>query len=191
MKKLQRVTAIFLLSIFSVLLVGCGQKTPTEVVNQYFSEVKQGKNAEVSDLLDTQFGKTEEGVDNKDKMTPEEEKKVMDLMKQMDAKVNSEKIDEKNKTAIVNVTVKGPNFADILLKVMGKAMEIAFSGKELTEEQTNEIFMSVMDNPTIDERTGDINLEMVDSQWKITPDDNLMKVLLGNVNNNLNENALK
>lgn len=175
MKNLKKLTAVVLIGILALGLVACGTKTPTDVVNEYFSEIKKGDNSELNDLIEDKV-KTGDAKEDKE-VSKDTEKAMTNVIKQIDGKATSEKIDGDNAT--VNVTVKGPNISQMMLKFISQAMQAAFSGKQVTDAEMEKMLQESFKNPPTDERTGEIHLTKKDNEWKIQTDDGLMNVVLG------------
>lgn len=111
-------------------------------------------------------------------------------------KTNAKKIDYKiietvvdGNNALVTVEAKyldsGPILKGTIAEAFVKLMEIAFSGNEITDEETDEIFQTTMQEQiklleeTYKEATLNINLTMVDSTWYLTDvDEALMDVIM-------------
>lgn len=193
MKVLKRLSVILLVMISTVSLYGCGGKTPTNVVNEYFQKVQKG-DTDVKKLFDmaedSEKGK-EQSVKN-DNFSEETQKKLLEKIKGMTYKVNSETIDGDN--AKVNVTVKGMDLNVVLGKTIkeafGLAFAQAFSGTKMSDEennaQFNELFNKYLGEVTYSDRTLDVELTKVDKQWKIKEGNAISKLLLGIDENTFN-----
>ena len=184
MKLLKKLSLLMATLVTTTLLLqGCGAKTPTDVVNDYFNQIRKGEvNAEQLLSMGEEAEKEQEDFDS---MSDETQKKLLDKLKQTTCKVNSESID--GETATVNVTVNGMDFNLILAKIMQEAfgfvMAQAFSGTEMTEEQSTAyiegLLNKYLDEVTYSDRTGDISLVKENYEWKIQGDDSLLKLLIG------------
>ncbi len=182
MKKLKKISIILVMMLSMVLLYGCGGKSPTDVVNEYFKKVKSG-DTDVQKLVSIAGEENEDSEGSN--LSEEVQKKLLDKVKEITYTVNSETIDGDN--AKVNVTVKGMDLNIVIGKVMQEAFTFAltqaFSGTEMTEEESNTYFNSLfskyIDEVTYSERTLDVELTKVDKEWKITGEDAMSKLLLG------------
>ena len=58
MKNKLKIMMMVVLSMF--IVTGCATTSPTEVVNNYFEEIKKGENAEVTELANDLIKSTEE-----------------------------------------------------------------------------------------------------------------------------------
>lgn len=187
--------AVLLALIMTTVLYGCGGNTPTDVVNEYFSNIQKG-NTNVQDLFNmvAEEGNAEE-IEN-DSFSDETSKKLIEKMKDLTYKVNKEEIN--GDSAKVNVTVKGMDLSIVIGKVMQEAfgymLSQAFTGVEMTEEESNKyfegLFIKYLDEVTYNERTEDITLKKVENEWKIEENDALSKLVMGidsSTFSNLNE----
>ena len=181
LKKISLLIAAIVTS--TVLLQGCGVKTPTDVVNDYFNKIRKG-DMNVAEVFNSTEDSEKEQKDI-DSLSEDTQNKVIDKLKEIKCNVNSEVID--GETATVNVTVKGMDFNLVLAKIMQEAfgfmMAQAFSGTEMTDEQSTTyidgLLNKYIDEVTFSEKTGDISLIKENDEWKIQGDDSLLKLLIG------------
>lgn len=156
------IQTIFLVASVSLVLTGCGAKSPTAVVEATLAEVAQGENGDMAQYL---F----ETLPTEETATAEltaEQKQVQELyFSQFSGKVLSETIDGDN--ASVTVEINSLNMSEIILATMGQAFGVAFSGTELTDEVVNQIMLEQFQAAQVQTRTGDIALKNVDGEWKI------------------------
>ncbi|MGG7058967.1 DUF5105 domain-containing protein [Clostridium tertium] len=189
MRNFKKLALILAMMLSTVLLYGCGGKTPTAVVNEYFEKIKSG-DTDVQQLFsmveeETENAEENEGNSQEDNFSEEVQNKLLEKLKEITYTVNSETIDGDN--AKVNVTVKGMDLNIVIGKVMQEAFSFAltqaFSGTEMTEEENdayfNNLFSKYLDEVTYSERTLDIELTKVDKEWKIKETDTISKLLLG------------
>ena len=189
MRNLKKLALILAMMLSTTLLYGCGGKTPTAVVNEYFEKIKSG-NTDVEKLfsmVEEEIEEVEESdeTSESDDFSEEVKNKLLEKIKDINYTVNSESID--GDSAKVNVTVKGMDLNIVLGKVIQEAFSFvfaqAFSGTEMTEEESNAYFNSLfskyIDEVTYSERTLDIELTKVDKEWKIVENDAISKLLLG------------
>lgn len=188
MQKFKKIVSIMLLLVLVVGIYGCGSKSPSDVVKNYFEELKKGTNGDFTKMLDSSLTSSEKKnkSDAKDnKLSDESAKKLVDSMAKLTYTINSEKIN--GDSAIVNVKVNGPDMSKVLTDFMQKAITTALSkslsGDKMTEEEQNKLFQGILseclNNITFSERTGDISLKKSNGEWKIDTDDSLKKLLLG------------
>lgn len=189
MKKFRSLALILVMMLSTVLLYGCGGKTPTDVVDEYFKKVKSGDTdvQQLFSMVGEEIG-NEEGTNEaseNDNLSEELQNKLLEKLKEISYTVNSETIDGDN--AKVNVTVKGMDFNVVIGKAMQEAFSYAltqaFSGVEMTEEESdayyNSLFSKYLDEVTYSDRTLDIELSKVDKEWKISEDSTITKLLFG------------
>lgn len=184
MKNKFKLMTIIVLSM--VILTGCGVKSPTKVVESYFSEIKKGENAEVANYM---LNSVEETVEKDgDKETdPKMEEAMKIYMLSLDAKVLSEEI--KDNKASVEIELKGINFSNIIMELLQEGLANAFSGNEMSAEDMNNSILEKIKTAKVETRTGKINLSKVDKEWKIeTEDEDFISLIFGRaqeLNNNL------
>ncbi|MDV4149923.1 DUF5105 domain-containing protein [Clostridium sp. AL.422] len=186
MKIIKKLSLVLVLILSTVSLYGCGKQSPTDVVNEYFQNVQKGQ-ADIGNLVvkaeESENG-TEDNIDDSN-MSEETQNKLLEKVKGITYKINGETID--GDSAKVNATVKGIDFNTVLGKVIQEAFSYslaqAFSGVEMTEEESNAYYDSLLnkylDEVTYSERTLDVELTKVDGEWKIKDDNVLLKLLLG------------
>lgn len=177
MKKLKMMLMIVLAM---AIVTGCKAKSPTEVVDFYFSEIKKGENADLTNYLlesvESQSGDTEakEEVEENPKM--EEAMKI--YLSKLNVKVLSEKIDGDNAT--VEVEASGLNFSNIIMEILQESLANAFNGVEITDEYMSNSVLEKVNSGKEETRTGTISLSKVDKEWKInTEDESFMGLILG------------
>lgn len=185
MRKLKTISII--LAIMScVMLTGCAVK-PTKVVNNYLGDLKE-KGADLKQIVQESADEDTLKTLNSDKLSGEYDEiyeKLSNKLKDLTYKVNSESID--GDTATVNVTINGPDFNNVFKDVIKEAfsylMKQAFSGKQMTEEETNkyiiDVFSKHIDEAENSERTGDIKLKKVDNSWQVIYSEELLTLLTG------------
>lgn len=187
MKKFKKLALAIVFLVSTIVLSGCGGATPTDVVNQYFTEIQTG-NYVWEDFMETEDGENPYGEFGED--LPE---RLKEKLKSITFTINSETIE--GEKANVNVTVKGLDF-DIVLKntineVLGYVMEEALAGKEVSDEAISSklttVFNKNFDEVTFSEKTLDVNVEKVDGKWTVIEDDAVSKLLTGVDENSLSE----
>ncbi|GAA0076650.1 hypothetical protein UT300005_10280 [Clostridium sp. CTA-5] len=185
MRNLKKVLSLALVFILLVGVCGCaGKKTPTNTVKNYLEQVKKGENADFSKLLNENIEKKDEKTGQDKAKFDESEKKMLDSMKKLTYKINSENLD--GDSAVVNVTATAPDLAAVIGEFFQKAISVAFSsafsGNNASDEENEKMYDSMLseclDNVKLTERTQDIHLEKVDGEWKIKDNDELAKLLV-------------
>ena len=99
------------------------------------------------------------------------------FISKVDAKVLSEKVD--GEKATVKVKVTGPNYEDLLQAVIEDSITDAFDGKEINSEYLGSNLLKKVKESKSETRTGKINLVKSDGAWKIKSEDDVMNLVLG------------
>lgn len=177
------------------VLYGCKASTPTDTTNKYFEKIKNG-DADVQKLftMSEESDKKDNESIKADTFSEDTQKKMLDKLKGINYKVNSESVE--GDTAKVNVTVKGMDLNVVLGKVMQEAFTYiltqSFSGVQMSDADNDAYFNSLLIKPldevTYSERTADIELTKVDKEWKIKESSALSKLLIGIDESTFNKN---
>lgn len=178
MKKKIWILTTLVLSV-PMLMMGCSTESPTDVVNNYFTEVKDVKSDESGDLIESTISLTKEHAqDDSDDSKSEDLTKSLEMfISKVDAKVLSEKVD--GEKATVKVKVTGPNYEDLLQAVIEDSITDAFDGKEINSEYLGSNLLKKVKESKSETRTGKINLVKSDGAWKIKSEDDVMNLVLG------------
>lgn len=178
MKKKIWILTTLVLSV-PMLMMGCSTESPTDVVNNYFTEVKDVKSDESGDLIESTISLTKEHAqDDSDDSKSEDLTKSLEMfISKVDAKVLSEKVD--GEKATVKVKVTGPNYEDLLQAVIEDSLTDAFDGKEINSEYLGSNLLKKVKESKSETRTGKINLVKSDGAWKIKSEDDVMNLVLG------------
>lgn len=173
------ITAILSLSI---MLVGCKSESPTDVVNSYFEQLKNGESEQASEFIEDAISQSEEETSDQTKEETEETDEIMEealklYLSKIDVKVLSEEIDGDNAT--VEVELNGPNFANMMMEVIEEALADAFSGEEVDDDYMSKSFLEKVKSSKNEVRTGKVNLTKEDKEWKIKSDDDVANLMLG------------
>ena len=115
MKKTRILIGIMILTLVS-LMYGCGGKTPTNTVEEYFKAIQKG-DTEIEDLFLSSLEsneKVEDAVEEIDEFSEEVEAKLFKAISKLTYSINSESINED--TATVNVTVEGIDLAVVMVE---------------------------------------------------------------------------
>ena len=197
MKKTRILIGAMILTLVA-LMYGCGGKTPTNTVEEYFKALQKG-DTEVENLFLSSSEDNEEledAVEEIDELSDKVEEKLFKAIAKLTYTVNSESINED--TATVNVTVEGIDLAVVMVDVIQESftymLSQVFSGIEMSEEESdnyfNTVFSEKLDGVTYSERSGDISLTKVDGEWKISENDSLTTLVLGLDSSLFNEDGL-
>ena len=178
MKKKIWILTTLVLSV-PMLMMGCSTQSPTDVVNNYFTEVKDVKSDESGDLIESTISLTKEHAqdDSDDSKTEDLTKSLEMFISKVDAKVLSEKVD--GEKATVKVKITGPNYEDLLQAVIEDSITDAFDGKEINSEYLGSNLLKKVKESKSETRTGQINLVKSDGAWKIKSEDDVMNLVLG------------
>ena len=178
MKKKIWILTTLVLSV-PMLMMGCSTQSPTDVVNNYFTEVKDVKSDESGDLIESTISLTKEHAqDDSDDSKSEDLTKSLEMfISKVDAKVLSEKVD--GEKATVKVKIIGPNYEDLLQAVIEDSLTDAFDGKEINSEYLGSNLLKKVKESKSETRTGKINLVKSDGAWKIKSEDDVMNLVLG------------
>ena len=197
---MKKIVSFLLVSILTVGLAACNKtekvEKPENVVNEYFTAVKNGNVEEVNKLTE---GKTEE----KDKDVSEKEielaKKVFNHISVDvigDAKVDGE-------TATVKAKVTAPDMKKVFELVMADAiqkfMKASFEGKKMSDEESDKLveesFIKQFENKDLAKVTSEVDLNLVkkDNSWVIKEDEVLENAISGGLPKEIREfeNKLK
>jgi hypothetical protein len=188
MKNKLKIMIVALLSM--VIVTGCGTKSPTEVVNDYFNEIKKGENAEVTEYLLENIESTEDSTESNDETSqdPKIEEAMKLYLSKLDAKVLSENIDKDKAT--VEVELSGLNFSNIILEILQESISNVFSGVEMSDEDMSNSILEKVKSGKVETRTGNITLSKVDKEWKInTDDESFMGLIFGKAHSQSNSGA--
>lgn len=189
MKYLNKLMSLIMILVLILGLYGCGNKTPSNVVDETLDSIKSGKNKVFSQVINGKVGDSGKNSDTEQGYS-KSMSKFMDSIKKITYKVNSETID--NDTAKVNVTLNGPDFEAVLSQFMDKASTDALSGNAINNEETDtkydEMLSEALNNAEPCERTMDIELIKDDKGWKIKNENDLLK-LVANIDTSVFNNT--
>lgn len=179
MKKKIGILVVIILSL-SMVLVGCSSKSPSDVVDEYFTELKNGNSDQSDKFIESAIYETEDetsGVEETDEIM---EDALKLYISKIDAKVLSEEVD--GDKATVEVEINGPNFSNIMMEVIGGSLSDAFSGQELGDDYISTSFLEKVKESKSEVRTGKVNLKKENKEWKMNSDDNILSLVLGKLN---------
>ncbi|MDK2562235.1 DUF4878 domain-containing protein [Romboutsia sedimentorum] len=168
---------IIMVILSMAILTGCSGKSPSDVVESYFSEIKTGENADVTNYISDTIKENTDKKEEKAKEDPKMNEAMKIFMSNIDAKVLSEKIDGDNAT--VEVELKGFNLSNIVVEILQENLSNMFSGKELKEDEVSQSILEKVKTAKVETRKGTINLSKVDKKWKIKTDDKAISLIFG------------
>ncbi|WP_042273474.1 DUF4878 domain-containing protein [[Clostridium] dakarense] len=176
MKNKLKLMMMAMITVF--VSVGCSSETPTDVVNNYFDEIKKGSNAQVSELFMNSLDNDTDGKENEEEST-----EIAEAMKIYFSKINVDVLSEsvEKDSASVEVELTGLNFAKITLAVFEESLSKMFEVQENDVENLDSEFLAKTKSATVETRKGTINLTKSDDKWKIKEDLSLTNLMLGSV----------
>ncbi|MGX4599566.1 hypothetical protein [Faecalimicrobium sp. JNUCC 81] len=158
------------------MITGCTSESPSDVVDNYFNELKKGENAKVSEQFINSVNQAES---NETKESKDMIEAFSIYMSKLDAKELSEKID--GDKASVEIELSGLSLGKIMLEVIQGSLENMFSAEENTSENIGKAFLDKTKLAKLETRTGVINLAKIDGKWKINEDQDLTTLIFGNM----------
>ncbi len=177
MKLLKKISIAMALMLSVTTFYGCKSNSPSDTVKTYLDGIKNADEKTISTLLDEVEKENEDTQSNS-------YKKVVSEIQKITYTINSESVD--GDKATVNVKINGPDIAGVVAqsiqKMFTSALSQAFSGTEMTEEEQNKLYDDIMleclNEVKFTDRTGDITLEKSDNEWKITDENEMIKLIM-------------
>ncbi|MGL5314013.1 MAG: hypothetical protein ACRC92_12265 [Peptostreptococcaceae bacterium] len=168
---------IMLLNII-IILAGCTKESATQVVEEYFREVKQGTNEQVNEyLIDVAVNKSI--LDKTTEISLKSYEKFTDIIcSKIEVDVIEEK-ENKNK-ATVKVKLKGDNISKIILDTFEENVASEFDGIEVDDKERINIMIDKAKISELETRTANINLNKIDGKWEIDSNKDMMDFIFGN-----------
>lgn len=176
MKLLKKISIAMVLILSFTAFYGCKSNSPLDFVKSNLDEMK-GANDKLVSLVAKNMV-----------ISDEEEARINEeLIKQVQKityKITSEEVNKDEAT--VYIDINGPDFEVILKKAMTQiaktAIEQAFSGVEMTEEEQNkmitDITLQCIKDSEFTDRTGKLTLIKENRKWKLADENELSKLLL-------------
>lgn len=195
MKK-KRSLLIIMSLVFTLFLTSCGVKPETSV-DTLLSGMKSFDIEKIHSVIDPDEGKegSEDFETFEDMLEDEDDstKAILEYCKEKSKKIEYKILDSKvdKDKAVVNVHVKYVDGTEVMSKTMSEFMQqgmaLAFSGGDLSEENSNKIFTSIFNKAveetedTFTEKDLKINLINKENKWYIKEfDDELLNIVLVN-----------
>ena len=180
MKYLKKVMCFFMTAILILIVSGCGTKSPSKAISEKLNSIKNGNNQTISEVLNSEI--SQEKTDDSEYI--ESKNKMIDSVKKITYKINSETVE--GDTATVNITVNGPDLADAFSKFMQKAfsdaLSNAFSGNTETQEEIDakydKIFSEILENMNFSDRTMDVEMVKENKEWKVKDYNDIIKLII-------------
>ena len=168
---MKKVSCVFLSLALVLLLIGCGanRKSARSVVEDAIDAVKSADQSVAT-------GYWGDGISN-----AETDESDAEMLKAMFGGISYNVIssEEKGDSATVKVEISNNDIAsimgDVLAESFSKALEVAFSGQEMSEDEQTEMMNNLFiekinsgDYGTV-EKEVDVSLSLVDDEWVINP----------------------
>lgn len=188
---------LLLIAVLTVSLSACSTLRPEDTVNGYLTAAKQFDSVKMATYVNPNSTSTSPVLDDASAAPSSSSDKIeqffMDYLKvnaaKMTYKIQSTEIDKD--TAKVSVDCKYVDSTPLLTSVISEyfkqALSLAFSGSEMTDEQTTAIMESIITEQlksitdTYIEKTIVINCVKIDGKWLIdSPSDDLQNVIMSN-----------
>lgn len=179
---LKKLMCFVMAATLAVTLCCCGGKGPGKTVSEKIDSMKNKTDHILNNVKDdSENGSQESNSIGKNK---EAQNKILAAMNKTSYKINSEKVDKD--TAIVNVTVNGPDIGKVRLdfqnKVYSDILNNKFNSDTTSDEQLDskydEVFMEMLDNIEFSDRTMDVELVKKDDGWEIKDGKVLLKLVM-------------
>ena len=102
------VVLITIILSLSMMLVGCKIESPTDVVNSYFTQLKNGDSEQANEFIENAISQSEEETSDQTKEETEETDEIMEeafklYLSKIDVKVLSEEVDGDNAAVEVEI----------------------------------------------------------------------------------------
>ncbi|MDO5335205.1 MAG: DUF5105 domain-containing protein [Coriobacteriia bacterium] len=198
MKKFLTLMLVGVLSAMALVLAGCSETTPTEVVKNELTAVQSQSKAGDGAKVDV-MGIITQTAEDTDKLTDKDKEYLSSIVTKLtdfDFEVGEEAID--GDTATVEVTFKsypsGKTMESVLTSYVEKVFNKVAAGKELSDEEYQTMLFEEMDTKfqAMDkksfEKTVKLNLTKKDGSWEmddLTVDQ--MDAMLGGFYSTINE----
>lgn len=165
MKKLKLISLVML----STIILGCSLKKPSNIVEEYFTEIKKSEPINIPvDLISN----------NQDTKVVDMMDEAMSLyLNEIKIKILSENINEKKATVEVELT--GLNMANMYVEINKEYLGNSFGNGEISSERLSRGLLekAMLEEP--ETRKGTINLTKVNKAWKIKIDSDYNSLVYG------------
>ena len=183
MKKLLSVVLIIALT-FS--MIACSKPDPKASVAGYLNALKAGNIEAMNQYVKPDSDNEVKEVFNNE--NDEYSEAFLKAYNKLEYKILSSKVD--GDTAIVEAEINAPNLGEIMTEFMKEALSLAFASafsENKSEEEIDDLMNTLlMDKMTSEDmpmlkKTVKINLVKENDTWIITPNDDLVDALTGNL----------
>lgn len=153
------IVLILILAVLAYILYI--NNSPKKVVDDMFKYLKNGEYDKVSEYVNY-----EELIDS----TNQDAQKL--LFDKLSWKITE--VSQENETANVTVEITNKDFKTIIGNYMQKVLKSAFSGQDMTDEQTQNYLIEELNNENVSTTTNTsvISLVKQDGKWKISTESN-------------------
>ncbi|MCI8411177.1 MAG: DUF4878 domain-containing protein [Clostridia bacterium] len=168
------IIALVVIAIIAVLTFMIVTSTdPKKTVEGLFTDLKAGDFEKAQEFINVNEEDTTELLDE----NLNEETKTL-FFDKLSWKVI--KVTENGNEASVEVEITNKNYKTIITNMMQKALKAAFSGKEVTEQESQNYLTEELKNEQVEMTTvtKTINVVKVDKKWKVVQNDELVDSLL-------------
>lgn len=156
------VVVLIVAIVIGVLVTG---NSPKKSVNKMLRDLKSGNSSQamLSDLL------TEENFDQ------EAQKLLFEKLEW-----NIQNVKEEGNKATIEIEITNKDFRTIIGNYMQKILKVAFSGKNVNEEEMTNYLIDELKNDSVQTVTVNksMELEKKDGKWEVTDKDSLVDILL-------------
>ncbi|MCI1960263.1 MAG: DUF5105 domain-containing protein [Clostridia bacterium] len=187
--KIKKIFCMFIILALVFSISGCaGTQKPEDTVSEFLGAAQNFDIEKMKTYINTDDAGDLSKFDSND----ESVKDFYDYLKECASKMtyNIKSSDVKDDTATVTVDFKyidsTPFIQAVIKEVFTQALSSAFSGQEMTDEQTNALFANIIKEQKSKiedkyvEETIDIKCVKVNGKWLIDSDDSLANVLTAN-----------
>lgn len=165
------VVVIAIIAVLTFMIVT--STDPKKTVEGLFTDLKAGDFEKAQEFININ---EEDSTELLDENLNEETKAL--LFDKLSWKVI--KVTENGNEASVEVEITNKNYKTIITNMMQKALKAAFSGKEVTEQESQNYLTEELKNEQVEMTTvtKTINVVKVDKKWKVVQNDELVDSLL-------------
>ncbi|WP_411167567.1 hypothetical protein ACH36K_10445 [Clostridium sp. MB05] len=176
MKLLKKISLCITLILTIGVFYGCKSASPSDFVKSNLDEMKGANDKLVSLVAKSMVISNEEEAEINEELIKQVQK--------ITYKITSEEVNKNEAT--VYIDINGPDFEVIINKAMPQivktAIEQAFSGVNMTEEEQNKMISDVIlesiKGSEFTDRTGKLTLVKENKKWELADENELSKLLL-------------
>ncbi|MCR3922797.1 MAG: DUF4352 domain-containing protein [Firmicutes bacterium] len=191
---MRKLISFFMIMAMVFTITGCSDSAkPEATVSEFIEAAKVFDFDKMATTINPSNLNNEKITDLMESDDDQYQKYFLDYLKANANKITYTIADVKidDNTAIVSVDTRyvngGPLLKATIAEVFTKAIALAFTGVEMTEEETSQMFISAMQTQeevvaeSFVEKTIDVKCTKIDNQWYIDePSDELLDVIMSN-----------